>query len=184
MGNWNVFDKFLARRRLAQILMRIPPNASVCDIGCGPGGALLFSIRNRIRKGIGIDRRVDSVKDDKIELMNADIDGKRLPLEDNSVDCVIFLAVLEHLREPQKTIAEIRRILAKGGVLVMTTPAPASKPVLESLSSVGILDRDEIMDHKKYWNKGEIESLLRASGFSEVDFSYFQFGLNQRAVAK
>ncbi|WP_027186563.1 class I SAM-dependent methyltransferase [Desulfovibrio inopinatus] len=38
-----------------------------------------------------------------------------IPLEDESVDVVISFAVLEHVRDPEKCISEIRRVLRPGG---------------------------------------------------------------------
>ncbi|MEM4720268.1 MAG: hypothetical protein QXZ30_02420, partial [Candidatus Bilamarchaeaceae archaeon] len=44
---WNIFDWFLAKYRLSKIIKYLPHNAVVCDVGCGPNGSLLFSIRNK-----------------------------------------------------------------------------------------------------------------------------------------
>ena len=43
----------------------------------------------------------------------------RLPLQDNSVDAVISLSVLEHVRDPFRYISEIRRVLKPGGGCVL-----------------------------------------------------------------
>ena len=49
-------------------------------------------------------------------------DGARLPFEDDEFDTVVFTEVLEHLEEPAPTLAEIARVLAPDGRLVLTTP--------------------------------------------------------------
>lgn len=38
-----------------------------------------------------------------------------VPMEDNSVDFIICTAVLEHVKDPQKVVAEMHRILRTGG---------------------------------------------------------------------
>ena len=41
---------------------------------------------------------------------------------DNSFDCVVLSAVLEHLYNPDETVAEISRILRRGGVVYIDVP--------------------------------------------------------------
>lgn len=46
-----------------------------------------------------------------------------IPLPDASVDAVICSSVLEHVRDPRQAIAEMRRILRKGGKLFIYVPS-------------------------------------------------------------
>lgn len=49
-------------------------------------------------------------------------DASRLPLHDASIDTVILLEVLEHLRHPAQVLSEIARVLRPGGHLLLTMP--------------------------------------------------------------
>lgn len=49
-------------------------------------------------------------------------DAARLPVSDASVDAVLLIEVLEHVREPQATVLEARRVLRKGGMLIGSCP--------------------------------------------------------------
>ena len=49
------------------------------------------------------------------------VDG-RIPLDDESFDCVISGQCLEHVRNPFKVVAEGARILKKGGYMLLTAP--------------------------------------------------------------
>ena len=49
-------------------------------------------------------------------------DGHQIPLKDGSVDGVLIQAVLEHVLDPQKVVAEIHRVLRLGGLVYANTP--------------------------------------------------------------
>lgn len=49
-------------------------------------------------------------------------DAHHIPLPDGSVDGVVAQAVLEHVLEPERVVAEIWRVLRKGGLVYAETP--------------------------------------------------------------
>lgn len=49
-------------------------------------------------------------------------DAARLPLVDASVDAVVCLEVLEHVRHPGAALAEFARVLKQGGVMIFSMP--------------------------------------------------------------
>lgn len=49
-------------------------------------------------------------------------DAASLPFADNSMDTVVLLEVLEHVRHPEKTLSEIERVLKPGGILLLSMP--------------------------------------------------------------
>ncbi len=49
-------------------------------------------------------------------------DASNLPLPDASVDTVLLLEVLEHLRHPGQALSEVARVLRPGGQLILTMP--------------------------------------------------------------
>jgi SAM-dependent methyltransferase len=49
-------------------------------------------------------------------------DAMKLPLADNSIDTILCTEVLEHIPNPEKTIAEFARILRPNGVIITTAP--------------------------------------------------------------
>lgn len=64
-------------------------------------------------------------------------DAYKLPFKDNSFDVVLFLEILEHLREPVPVLEEIKRIKKKEGILVLSTPHKYS--LLEVTGTIGRL---------------------------------------------
>lgn len=49
-------------------------------------------------------------------------DAARLPVREGSMDTVIMLEVLEHVRHPSEALAEVARVLSPGGLLLLTMP--------------------------------------------------------------
>jgi ubiquinone/menaquinone biosynthesis C-methylase UbiE len=47
---------------------------------------------------------------------------ENLPLKDNSCDIILNIAVLEHVQNPEKIVAEIYRVLKKGGLVFSSFP--------------------------------------------------------------
>ena len=49
-------------------------------------------------------------------------DGHDIPFEDNTFDCVIIQAVLEHVLDPVRCVDEIHRVLKMTGIVYSETP--------------------------------------------------------------
>lgn len=48
--------------------------------------------------------------------------AQELPFRNDSFNVVIIKHIVEHLPEPEKAVAEIGRVIAQGGVLILATP--------------------------------------------------------------
>ena len=179
-------DGLIARLRYRRMAGAAIDRRVVLDIGCGPEFLFLRSIRHRIAAGYGIDRRVRAGREGNISLMAVDLDvNPRLPLPDASVDSAFMLAVLEHFAYPDRVLAEAGRVLRNGGMLYLTTPTPASKPVLEFLAfHLGWIDAGEIREHKRYFSRRDLLAALQHAGFQIVRHRFFELRFNQIAVAE
>ncbi|MDR3629227.1 MAG: methyltransferase domain-containing protein [Desulfocapsaceae bacterium] len=108
----------------------LQPEYIVLDVGCGRGSygddpvryrKNLRIIRGKVARIIGIDV-------DENACANAFIDEFRLirddcwPVDSNSIDLLICDNVLEHIEQPERFFAEIRRVLKDGGILCLRTP--------------------------------------------------------------
>lgn len=116
----------------------------------------------------------------KYTLVNYDRSG----MFKDTYDTIVLLAVIEHIEvfEVHKIFSEFKPLLRKGGRIFLTTPTKACMPVLEVLSRVGVLSRENILEHKHYWSKKDIFDLADKNGFRVTTYKKFQLGLNQLAV--
>jgi SAM-dependent methyltransferase len=98
----------------------------VLDAACGEGygSHLLASCANSVT-GVDIDpQAVDHASKaysaDNLTFLTSDV--LNLPLDDDLFDVVVSFETLEHLEQHQKLLAEFRRVLKPGGVLLISTP--------------------------------------------------------------
>ena len=105
-------------------------------------------------------------------------------LKGRTFDTIVSLAVLEHipLDNVNNVIKMFYEHLNKGGKVIITTPTPLCKPILEFLANLRILDKENIMEHKKYYRYIDLYKLFKKNNFNIKLYKKFQFGLNQLAI--
>lgn len=175
-----ILEPLLRRLRIGRILPIVKqyPECRLLDIGCGWEAKLLHAVEPYIGRGVGIDFKAPDVHTEKIETQRVVLTDA-LPFSDSSFDVVTMLAVLEHLDNADRVAKEVYRVLAPGGIFVGTVPSKASKPVLEFLSfQLGLVNPDEIRDHKCYYDRASLSVLFGNAGFSNIRHQYFQLGMN------
>ena len=101
-----------------------------------------------------------------------------------NVDTVVALAVFEHIEMAgvYEIMQKFNNVLKNEGVVFITTPTKTAKPVLEAMAMIGLVEKENIEEHKHYWSKKELFDLAEKTGFKIVKFKYFQFGFNQEVV--
>ncbi|MBI2099171.1 class I SAM-dependent methyltransferase [Candidatus Uhrbacteria bacterium] len=104
------FKEKLTRRNLDEFISRHGSAGRVLDVGCGSAASYAPHFPSRVcldaAPGIGVDIVGDA---------------HALPFPDNSFDLVLCIEVLEHLKSPERAIAEMKRVLRPGGKLILTT---------------------------------------------------------------
>ena len=187
---YSLLDNLIFSLRKRQVVKRIPQGAGiVADFGSGYDARLLLSLlRTGVAKeGIAIDTEFKSELGSVPHLVCtlANLNGL-IQLPDASVDVALSLAVLEHLDKPEVFLRELYRIVRPGGVVLLTTPGPTSKPLLEFLAfRLGIIDKHEIADHKQYFSSSMLHVAFVAAGFTRENVSpkRFLFGMNNIVMA-
>jgi SAM-dependent methyltransferase len=108
-------------------------------------------------------------------------------IPDASLDIALCVSVLEHLDEPAATLRELRRVLAPGGTLFVNVPSWLGKRFLEfSAFRLGLSPKEEMDDHKTYYDPRDLWPMLVAAGFTPhaITCRRHKGGLNTFAVCK
>lgn len=178
-----ILEPVLRFLRIREARKFIKPGSSVCDIGCGKNYVFLKSIKNRIRYGIGIDMDAAGGENGNIRLISADIESE-MPQIKMKLNHIAMLAVLEHMKNPEKILRKCHEMLAENGTVVITTPSIKSRKALEFLAGINLVSRKEINDHKHYFTCNELENILKYAGFEIIKMKTFEFGNNILAVGR
>lgn len=138
----------------------IDPAWVVADLGCGTGNVSEL-LSPCVRSVVAVDPSgpmLEAAKKrladrDNIEFHAGELD--RLPLETAGVDAAVISLVLHHLDDAASALAETRRVIRPGGLLL----------VIEMRAH----DREEyrrLMGHKRLgFEPGELSALLASAGF-------------------
>jgi SAM-dependent methyltransferase len=191
-GN-GLLEDLLVRKRAAMADILIPNalrTGKILDIGCGASPYFLES--TEFTEKYGVDRVYETATkafyNRRITIKDFDLSsGHRLPFDDDFFETVSILAVLEHLEMDAiiRVIKEARRVLKHGGVFVGTTPVWWADNMLRIMAKLRLVSIEEIAEHKTYFTRGKLHSMLIDGGFKEgVTVGRFEGGVNLWFVAR
>jgi len=188
---WMSFlDKLIQKMRINKIKNFIDfNNKDIVDTWCWFNAVFLQNIlkNSNIKSLTAVDLKLNSeLNNIWIKTVESDL-NKKIDLIDNSIDIIVSMAILEHLENPVWYLENIFRILKKDWTLLMTVPSTYSKPVLEFLAfKLGVISKEEILDHKEYYDRKKLLNLLKKVGFEDekINHKYFQFWMNNLVIAK
>ena len=150
---------------------RVKPGSRVLDIGCGPGYVAEELSKIGI-KTVSIDRYItDSAKKYSADTIQADVekfDFAQAP----SVDTILLLDIIEHLREPEGLLKKIRSRFGKEmPEVIISTGNVAFFPIRFMLllgqfnyGKRGILD----IDHTRLFTSKSLKRVLINQGYEIV----------------
>ena len=155
----------IVRDQLARHLPVLGATARILDFGSG-AGALAGELQRAGVEAHGVDaskEAIDYGTAHGVRNLLTHKEGK-LPYADAYFDCVLAMDVLEHLPEEAPVLTEIKRVLKKNGVLIITVPA-----------YMFLWGRqDEVSQHFRRYTLGRLIEVMRASGgFEIMKRSYF-----------
>jgi len=157
-----------ARSSLIELISR-PENEilSVLELGCALGATL-----NRIKRlwpnssvcGIEYDQAVADIGSYMTDIIQGDVENMVIPYEKEQFDYIICADVLEHLRNPEKTLERFLPYLKEDGYFIISIPNIRNQNVLKELllkgrfdySDSGILDRT----HLKFFTRDTAIEML------------------------
>lgn len=104
-----------------KMVYSLPPNSLVLDAGCGIGN--ITGKHCDIHSIIGIDEQFSALQECKSFYTGKYIQTSlyHIPFADNTFDLIVFLDVIEHLRDPILSLKELQRILKPEAIILICT---------------------------------------------------------------
>ena len=101
-------------------------NKNVLDVASWSGYSS-FSLSQVATQVYWLDVSKDAVEYCKQHIQNANLhfvlwDGKKFPFDDDTFDIVVSFETIEHIKDYEWFLKEIRRVLKKNWTLIMSTP--------------------------------------------------------------
>lgn len=147
----------------AAIASLLPPDMIVADLGCGTG-TIAAALAPHVRQVIGIDNSpamLDAARQRTADLANVELregDIAAPPIAPGSCDAAMLILVLTYVDDVPATLGAARRLLRRGGRLV----------IVDLLRH----DRDDFRRQMKQQGLGfepdELAAALKASGFASA----------------
>lgn len=184
MALHNLIENLIHELRYREVEPHLRPCKRLADLGCRYDHFFLTRVKDRAEKCWGLDVTVENGTDGNITLINGDI-TKRLPFEDGFLDQITILAVLEHIADPKAVLSEVRRCLAPGGRLIVTTPTKLGIKVHDFLVRTRLVRDVEPDEHKDFDVSPEaLADWARSAGLVVEDVHSFELGMNAFLLAR
>jgi ubiquinone/menaquinone biosynthesis C-methylase UbiE len=191
----------VAGRMLSGACEEVPGQASVLEVGCGTGEGACEAL-NCGASVVATDLSEAMVRETirrHAKVRGCAADGEALPFANESFDVVQALGVLEYIDQWEHAASDFRRVLKRGGTLILSIPNRASmfrrlhrlertltgplRRMRTRMRGDGTGDPgpSQGFNHRS-WTLAEAASLLKDHAFEVVDVRLFTYGFRLPAA--
>lgn len=172
---------FADRKELLTLIDNVPKK--VLDIGCATGvfGKLLKDKYNCCVTGIEINKRICKIAENNIDKVICCNVETNFPEIKDKFDIIILADILEHLKNPENLLNNIKNLLNSNGYIIISVPNVSHYSVVMNLlwgnwdyTSSGILDKT----HLRFFTFNSIKRMLKENGFKIGSFNCIRNHIN------
>lgn len=170
----------VARQRLARIaglLNKLPRDIHVVDVGCSRGQFVAAAIAAGYHaEGVEPAPRIaEAARAAGVPVRTGLLEEQGFA--DNSLDALTLFEVIEHLRTPLPLLAECRRVLKPGGILLVSTANAESWTAAAMGAHWDYFDMERDGGHISFYNPRSIAQIAANAGFeiARVDTARVKF---------
>ena len=177
-------------KELVFSLFEIKHGDAVLDVGCGTGNYTI-ELAKRGADVVGVDSSEEMLiwarqkaQGERLKVNFQVADALNLPFPDESFDLILSNGLLCFLKEPEKALMEMHRVLKPGGGLAVGVLNKWSPWAF--FRRIKGLYKDTIYNQAYFISPPELEGLIRRAGFDvkETRTCLFFFPINNRVYLK
>jgi 2-polyprenyl-3-methyl-5-hydroxy-6-metoxy-1,4-benzoquinol methylase len=175
----NTFDKYGSTNPVVRRLMEgfesdldelftLAAPTSILDVGCGEG-VLTEQWADRLNGGriVGVDLDDEKLKAEWVGRQRANleyvtVEPGNLPFADGEFDMATAIEVLEHVPDPEHTVAEMARCAS--GHLLVSVPREPIWRIVNFCRGQYVSDFGNTPGHVNHWSKRSFKELLSRHG--------------------
>jgi 2-polyprenyl-3-methyl-5-hydroxy-6-metoxy-1,4-benzoquinol methylase len=178
-----LLSPFLKKIRLKKIVKFIGKNKTILDIGCDDASLLEF-IRS-VKHYTGIDLNHKVIEQNKKRFGKfKNIDFFKINFNEKinlnkKYDIIVLSAVIEHIDDFGEFLSNIKNLIHKESLLLITTPTKKSDIILKFGASFCIFSKESLDEHQKYFSYKDFVGL---KDWKLKLYKKFEFGLNQLLI--
>ncbi len=159
----SAFDRYL-KSFCERYFEGVPRDAVIVGTGIGNGEleSFLLDLGFTNITGVDVDDFRHPVLKDRFHFEPCNLSFESLPFDDESVDLITSIQVLEHLENPWNYISECRRVLKKGGRLLLSHPTSWDLPSrIRFLLNGDVHSFTDTNNHITFFTRATHRKLLR-----------------------
>ncbi|MFA5857124.1 MAG: methyltransferase domain-containing protein [Candidatus Pacearchaeota archaeon] len=164
MGIKNKISRYIERNTIKNLNKEITnyvKGRNVLDNGCNKGSFIYEKHKDKEIYATDInDSKEIVIKRGAKEFKKAD--SERIPYKKETFDCVVFAGVIQYIKDYDKALEEIKRVLKKDGRLIITTVNKGS-----IFRKIGLINPNPKKEAGEYQilNINELAKILKNRGF-------------------
>ena len=163
----------MLEQRMAFLEREVRSGDRALDVGCGTG-EFTAALARAGAQAVGVEvaeaaleraRWRHSDVQPPLDLRLVPIEGP-LPFDENEFTLVWASEVIEHVTDTARWLSEVRRVMAPGGRLLLTTPSHGRLRL-----ALGGIERysEPLGDHLHLYSKRSLSALLAEFGFGAIE---------------
>lgn len=164
------FTTCFKERAIVELIEKAP-QGQVLEMGCG-SAYFATVLRREFPESnfryVGLDMSDDALRSAKSFLKKDDVLLKgaveSMPLENSSIDTILYLDVIEHVNSDVDSLKEAFRVLKPGGRMIISTPNSGA-PLTDTFFCEYMHDHDHMANQRPGYTSKELLELLKKAGF-------------------
>lgn len=139
------------------------------DLGCASGymiSQIASSFPGKQYMGVDVyDRAISHAKKKYKNIKFRVVDPKKLPFRNNTFNLIICYETIEHVEDPEKSLKELKRVLSKGGTLLLAMDSGSL--LFRIIWTIWENTKGKVWkgSHLHPFHHSELEDIIKSAGF-------------------